>query len=109
MLIESAFTPTAVAYLADVAERFATDRGLLMGLCSVFLGLGQLLGNTLGGVFAQAWGFDGLVYLTALLAVIALGCMSVLFATERGQARRAPDPSPAPGRGSCMQGKATAN
>jgi MFS family permease len=90
VLIESAFTPTAVAYLADVAERFAADRGLLMGLYSVFLGLGQLLGNSLGGVFAQAWGFDGLVYLTALLAATALGCMSVLLATERGRAHRAP-------------------
>jgi predicted MFS family arabinose efflux permease len=43
-----------------------------MGLYSVFLGVGQLLGNGLGGVFAQKWGFDGLIFLTMLLAFIAL-------------------------------------
>ena len=68
---ETAFAPAALAYLADISEEAAKDRGLLMGLYSVFLGLGQLLGNGLGGVFSQLWGFDGLIYLTALLALIA--------------------------------------
>ena len=54
-----------------------------MGLYSVFLGLGQLLGNGLGGVFTQAWGFDGLVFLTAILAFIALISLLLLFGLEK--------------------------
>ena len=80
---ESSFAPAALAYLADISEETARDRGLLMGLYSVFLGLGQLLGNGLGGVFAQVWGFDGLIFLTAILAFIALISLLYLFRLER--------------------------
>jgi MFS family permease len=84
---ETSFAPAALAYLADVSEEAARDRGLLMGLYSVFLGLGQLLGNGLGGVFAQYWGFDGMIYLTAILAFVALVALLVLFRMERGSSR----------------------
>ena len=80
---ESSFAPAALAYLADISEVAAKDRGLLMGLYSVFLGLGQLLGNGMGGVFAQAWGFDGLIFLTAILAFIALISLLLLFRFEK--------------------------
>jgi len=80
---ESSFAPAALAYLADISEEAAKDRGLLMGLYSIFLGLGQLLGNGLGGVFARIWGFDGLIYLTALLAFIALISLLMLFKMEK--------------------------
>jgi MFS family permease len=80
---ETGFAPAALSYLADLSEGAARDRGLLMGLYSVFLGLGQLLGNGLGGVFAQRWGFDGLVYLTALLACVALVALLFLFRYDR--------------------------
>ncbi len=80
---ESSFAPAALAYLADVSEDAARDRGLLMGLYSVFLGLGQLLGNGLGGIFAQFRGFDGLIYLTALLALVALISLLMLFRKEK--------------------------
>jgi len=79
----SSFAPAALAYLADISEDAAKDRGLLMGLYSVFLGLGQLLGGALGAVFAQIWGFDGLIYLTALLAFVALVALLMLLRTER--------------------------
>jgi MFS family permease len=81
---ESSFAPAALAYLADISEDAAKDRGLLMGLYSVFLGLGQLFGGALGAVFAQVWGFDGLIYLTALLACVALVALLTLFRMERG-------------------------
>jgi len=80
---ESSFAPAALAYLADISEDAAKDRGLLMGLYSVFLGLGQLLGGGMGAVFAQVWGFDGLIYLTALLGFVALTSLLVLFRLER--------------------------
>ena len=80
---ESSFAPAALAYLADISEEAAKDRGLLMGLYSIFLGLGQLVGNGVGGVFAKVWGFDGLVYLTAILACIVLVSLIVLFQHEK--------------------------
>jgi MFS family permease len=80
---ESGFAPAALAYLADISEAAARERGLLMGLYSIFLGAGQLLGNGLGGVFAHQWGFDGLILLTALLAFVALGSLTMLYRQER--------------------------
>jgi MFS family permease len=80
---ESSFAPAALAYLADISEEAAKDRGLLMGLYSIFLGLGQLLGNGIGGVFARLWGFDGLIYLTAILACVVLLSLLALFQREK--------------------------
>jgi MFS family permease len=80
---ESSFAPAALAYLADISEDATKDRGLLMGLYSVFLGLGQLLGGGLGAVFAQIWGFDGLIYLTVLLAFVALVALLMLLRLDR--------------------------
>jgi MFS family permease len=79
----TSFAPSALAYLADISEEAARDRGLLMGLYSIFLGLGQLLGNGLGGFFAHRWGFDGLIYLTVLLATVALISLLSLYWQER--------------------------
>ncbi len=83
---ETSFAPAALAYLADISEDAAKDRGLVMGLYSIFLGLGQILGNGLGGVFAHQFGFDGLIYLTALLAFIALLSLVWLFTQEKKSA-----------------------
>lgn len=77
IFLEAGFTPTALAYLADISQRFAHDRGLLMGLYSVMLGVGQLAGAVLGGIFAQLDYFDGLTYLTVILAVV--GATSLLL------------------------------
>ena len=80
---ETSFAPAALAYLADISEDASKDRGLVMGLYSIFLSLGQILGNGLGGVFARRFGFDGLVYLTAILAFVALISLLWLFQQDR--------------------------
>jgi MFS family permease len=80
---ETSFAPAALAYLADISEDASKDRGLVMGLYSIFLSLGQILGNGLGGVFARRFGFDGLVYLTAILAFVALVSLLWLFQQDR--------------------------
>jgi MFS family permease len=80
---ESGFAPAALAYLADISEMASKDRGLLMGLYSIFLGAGQLLGNGLGGMFAHRWGFDGLILLTVLLASVALGSLLLLYRQDK--------------------------
>ncbi len=71
LFIMSGFTPAALAYLADITEDHAGDRGAIMGLYSVFLGLGQFLGSALGGPFADWRGMDGVVVASALLGVFA--------------------------------------
>ncbi len=72
VFLEAGFTPTALAYLADQSQALAQDRGLVMGLYSVILGVGYLLGNVLGGLFAQWLYFDGLALLTSIFAVIGI-------------------------------------
>ena len=84
---ETGFAPAALSYLADLSEETAQDRGLLMGLYSVFLSLGQLLGNGLGGLFARSWGFDGLIYLTMLLAFVALISLLTLYWQDKRLSR----------------------
>jgi len=69
--LESGFTPVALAYIADITEGFPADRGAIMGLYSIVLGLGQVLGGSVGGPFAQAWGLDGMAMLTLALGGIA--------------------------------------
>lgn len=72
VIILSGFTPAALTYLADVTESYAEDRGSIMGLYSVFLGIGQLLGATTGGYFADWKGIDGLLILSAIFGVITI-------------------------------------
>ena len=49
-------TPAAIGLLADMTEAYPDDRGAIMGLYSVFLGLGQIFGSLVGGVAAQRGG-----------------------------------------------------
>lgn len=66
LLVLSGFTPAALTYLADVTESHTEDRGSIMGLYSVFLGVGQLIGTATGGTFADRAGIDGLLLLSAI-------------------------------------------
>ncbi|HWG85695.1 MAG TPA: MFS transporter [Deinococcales bacterium] len=70
--VMAGFTPVALAYLADISEDFPNDRGVVVGLYSVFLALGQLVGGNLGGAFVTALHVDGIAILTAILAVVAM-------------------------------------
>jgi MFS family permease len=65
-------TPAAVGLLADVSEKFPADRGAIMGLYSVFLGVGQIGGSLIGGVAADWRGMDGLLLGTGALLLVAL-------------------------------------
>lgn len=65
-------TPAALGMLADVSEAFPADRGAIMGLYSVFLAVGQIVGSLIGGVAAQLRGIDGILLATLLLLVVAL-------------------------------------
>jgi MFS family permease len=65
-------TPAAIGLLADVTEAYPDDRGAIMGLYSVFLGLGQIVGSLLGGAAAETWGLDGIFGVALVLLGIAL-------------------------------------
>ncbi len=65
-------TPAALGLLADVTESFPNDRGAIMGLYSVFLGVGQIAGSLIGGAAAEARGLDGVFVATVAFLVIAL-------------------------------------
>jgi predicted MFS family arabinose efflux permease len=65
-------TPAALGLLADISERFPSDRGAIMGLYGVFLAVGQISGALIGGFAADLRGIDGLLVATMALLLIAL-------------------------------------
>ena len=71
-------TPAAIGLLADVTENYPEDRGAIMGLYSVFLGLGQIIGSLIGGVAADLLGFDGILFASVLLLVVAVVPLAAL-------------------------------
>jgi MFS family permease len=75
-------TPAALGLLADISERFPADRGAIMGLYSVFLAIGQIVGSLIGGFAADWRGIDGMLFATAALLAIALIPLSRLRAQE---------------------------
>jgi MFS family permease len=71
VMIQSGFTPAALTHLANITEDHAADRGAIMGLYSVFLGVGQFLGASIGGPFVDWRGADGMAIVTTLLGVFS--------------------------------------
>jgi MFS family permease len=65
-------TPAALGMLADISEEHPEDRGAIMGLYSVFLAVGQIVGSLIGGGGAEWLGVDGLLLASAGLLVVAL-------------------------------------
>jgi MFS family permease len=70
LFVMAGATPAALGLLADVSEGFDEDRSAIMGLYSVFLGLGQVAGGLLGGVAGSWKGIDGLVVATGGLLLV---------------------------------------
>jgi MFS family permease len=69
---QAGFTPVALAYLADISEDFPEDRGVVMGLYSIFLAGGNLIGGSLlGGIFVSTLKMDGVILLTFLFTLMA--------------------------------------
>jgi MFS family permease len=75
-------TPAALGFLADVSERYHTDRSAVMGLYSIFLGLGQVIGVKIAGDLAATFGVDGLVYATLGFLVVAGTFLLILRRVE---------------------------
>jgi len=75
-------TPAALGLLADISEGHPEERGALMGLYSVFLGTGQIVGSVVGGIGADLAGIDGLLAVSMILLLIALIPLGRLRASE---------------------------
>jgi MFS family permease len=84
-------TPAALGLLADMSERFPADRGAIMGLYSVFLAVGQIVGSLIGGVAADLRGIDGLLIATLALLLVALGPLAFLRRQEHQLAMEHPE------------------
>jgi MFS family permease len=73
----SGFPPAALNQMAAIADERASQRGAVMGLYSVVLGIGQFMGGFAGGVAIDLGGFYGLMIFSALLSLLSLA--SVLY------------------------------
>ena len=99
LFILAGATPAALGLLADMSERFPSDRGAIMGLYSVFLALGQIVGSLIGGVAADRYGIDGLLIATFALLALALGPLALLRRQEHQLGFDDPEHGPAPAAG----------
>ena len=72
LFVMAGATPAALGLLADISESHPADRGAIMGLYSVFLGLGQIIGAIASGVAADLAGIDGLLLASLGLLVVAV-------------------------------------
>ncbi|MGH8327722.1 MAG: MFS transporter [Steroidobacteraceae bacterium] len=71
VMIESGFTPAALALLAHSLEAVSA-KGAAMGIYSMLLGLGAIAGSLLAAALGTAWQVDGLILGTVMVAVVSL-------------------------------------
>lgn len=71
IMVESGFTPAALAWLAGTLPP-QSGRGAAMGIYSVLLSVGAIVGSLLAALMGGRYAVDGLLYATAGVAVVAL-------------------------------------
>jgi len=71
IMVESGFTPAALSLLAGAIGAQA-GRGAAMGIYSVLLSIGAIVGSLLAAAFGQTFAADGLIYSTFAMAIVAL-------------------------------------
>jgi hypothetical protein len=71
VMVESGFTPAALSLLAGAVGAQA-GRGAAMGIYSVLLSLGAIIGSLLAGWLGAYYSVDGLIHGTIAMAVVAL-------------------------------------
>ncbi|HET9615146.1 MAG TPA: MFS transporter [Candidatus Limnocylindrales bacterium] len=89
-------TPAALGLLADMSEAYPSDRGAIMGLYSVFLAVGQIVGAFIGAQAAHSAGIDGILAATLVLLAIALVPLGRLRPFEHVVGTAAASPSRGP-------------
>jgi len=81
IMVESGFTPAALALLAGVVGAQA-GRGAAMGIYSMLLGLGAIGGSLLAAALGQWLPIDGLIFGTLAIALVALVLLNRLHPEE---------------------------
>ena len=71
IIVESGFTPAALAWLAGTLPA-ESGRGAAMGIYSALLSVGAIIGSLLAGFLGERYSIDGLLYGTVLVAIVAL-------------------------------------
>lgn len=71
VIVESGFTPAALAWLAQTLP-VQSGRAAAMGVYSVLLSIGAIVGSLLAAVLGQRSAIDGLLAGTALMTLVAL-------------------------------------
>jgi len=71
IMVESGFTPAALALLAGAIGAQA-GRGAAMGIYSVLLSVGAIVGSVIAAALGRRFAVDGLIYGTLAMAIIAL-------------------------------------
>ena len=71
IMVESGFTPSALAWLAGTLP-VQSGRGAAMGINSVLLSVGAIIGSLLAGVLGERYAIDGLLDGTVWVAITAL-------------------------------------
>jgi len=71
IMIESGFTPAALSLLAGAIGAQA-GRGAAMGIYSVLLSVGAIVGSLIAAVLGRRFAVDGLIYGTLAMAIVAL-------------------------------------
>ncbi len=82
VLLLSGFTPASLTHMAAISELLPDKRGAVMGLYSVIMGVGQLIGASLGGLCVDLGGFYGLMGFSVAMGLVSLG--SVLYIRVHG-------------------------
>jgi MFS family permease len=82
IMVESGFTPAALSLLADVVGAQG-GRGAAMGIYSLLLSIGSLIGSFIAGWLGKLFAVDGLIYGTVAMAAIAFGTVWFLPKDEK--------------------------
>jgi MFS family permease len=81
-MVESGFTPAALALLAG-AIGAQGGRGAAMGIYSVLLSIGAILGSLLAAAMGARFAIDGLIYGTLIMAILAFALVQRLDVSVR--------------------------
>jgi MFS family permease len=82
---QTAFTPAALTLLAGRSDSVHHGRGAVMGVYSMLLAGGQLIGSILGAIVAESWGVDGLIGATIGLGIVAIATIPTMDAPSPGE------------------------
>lgn len=75
ILVETGFTPAALSWLAGSLHG-SLGKGSAMGIYSVLLNVGAIVGSLMAGWLGRMFRFDGLLLGTVLLALVGLALMT---------------------------------